>query len=146
MSVRDSWKQTQIVATVGSATIRLRIALEQKGAYVVDFLFRNKLTGNVAIIEIKTPNTRFLPTTRSLRKFVPCWVSYRADIVCQETATERVIVIENQLERTDHDHLGKLLTYAAGLKAEIVVWVETPLPGMNRPVDPAASICAAKRI
>ena len=48
---------------------------------------------------------------------------YRADIVCQETASDRVIVIENQLEKTDHDHLGKLLTYAAGLKAEIVVWV-----------------------
>ena len=42
---------------------------------------------------------------------------FRADILCRETATDNYVLIENQLERTDHNHLGQLLTYAAGLKA-----------------------------
>ncbi len=48
---------------------------------------------------------------------------FRADILCRETATENLVLIENQLERTDHVHLGQLLTYAAGLKAVTIVWV-----------------------
>lgn len=48
---------------------------------------------------------------------------YRADILCRETARDQFVLIENQLEKTDHDHLGKLLTYAAGVKAETVVWI-----------------------
>lgn len=48
---------------------------------------------------------------------------FRADILCRDTATGDWVLIENQLERTDHSHLGQLLTYAAGLKAVTVVWV-----------------------
>lgn len=48
---------------------------------------------------------------------------YSADIVATNTADNRRVVIENQLEKTDHDHLGKILTYAAGLDASTVVWV-----------------------
>lgn len=48
---------------------------------------------------------------------------FRADILCKDTATGSLILIENQLERTDHIHLGQLLTYAAGLSAVTVVWV-----------------------
>lgn len=50
--------------------------------------------------------------------------SFRADIVCTIAGEEgSLVLIENQLERTDHDHLGKLLTYSAGLQAITVVWL-----------------------
>ncbi len=48
---------------------------------------------------------------------------FRADILCKDTATDSWVLIENQLARTDHSHLGQLLTYAAGLEAVTVVWV-----------------------
>ena len=48
---------------------------------------------------------------------------FRADILCKDTVTDDWVVIENQLERTNHTHLGQLLTYAAGLGAVTVVWV-----------------------
>jgi len=48
---------------------------------------------------------------------------FRADILCKETTTDNWVLIENQLERTDHNHLGQLLTYAAGLKAVTIVWI-----------------------
>jgi hypothetical protein len=34
---------------------------------------------------------------------------FRADILCKDIATDRWVLIENQLERTDHNHLGQLL-------------------------------------
>ncbi len=48
---------------------------------------------------------------------------FRADILCKDTATDNWVLIENQLERTDHTHLGQLLTYAAGLDVVTIVWV-----------------------
>jgi hypothetical protein len=48
---------------------------------------------------------------------------FRADILCKETNSDHWVLIENQLERTDHTHLGQLLTYAAGLKAVTIVWI-----------------------
>ena len=48
---------------------------------------------------------------------------FRADLLCKDTATEHWVLIENQLERTDHNHLGQILTYAAGLKAITIIWI-----------------------
>ena len=48
---------------------------------------------------------------------------FRADILCKDTVTNSWVLIENQLERTDHSHLGQLLTYAPGLDAVTAVWI-----------------------
>lgn len=48
---------------------------------------------------------------------------FRADILCKDGYSENWVLIENQLERTDHNHLGQLLTYASGLEAVVIVWI-----------------------
>ncbi len=48
---------------------------------------------------------------------------FRADILCRNTADNTLVLVENQLERTDHGHLGQLFTYAAGLDAVTVIWI-----------------------
>lgn len=48
---------------------------------------------------------------------------FNVDIYASETGSDRKIIIENQLEDTDHDHLGKLITYASGKGADVVIWV-----------------------
>ena len=48
---------------------------------------------------------------------------FNVDIYATETGTDRKIIIENQLEDTNHDHLGKLITYASGKTANIIIWV-----------------------
>lgn len=48
---------------------------------------------------------------------------FRADLLLRDLATEGWVLVENQIERTDHSHLGQLITYAAGLKAATIVWL-----------------------
>lgn len=57
---------------------------------------------------------------------------FRADILCKNTVTDDWVLIENQLARTDHTHLGQLITYAAGLKAVTIVWIATPFTEEHR--------------
>lgn len=48
---------------------------------------------------------------------------YNVDILAEEENSGRKIIIENQLEDTNHDHLGKIITYASGHDAEIIIWI-----------------------
>ena len=49
--------------------------------------------------------------------------SYRCDILCKDELTGKNVIIENQLESTNHDHLGKIITYASGLDADVIIWI-----------------------
>ncbi|MDD4599851.1 MAG: DUF4268 domain-containing protein [Negativicutes bacterium] len=49
--------------------------------------------------------------------------AFNVDIYALEESTGRKIIIENQLEDTDHDHLGKIITYASGKGAEVIIWI-----------------------
>lgn len=49
--------------------------------------------------------------------------AYRCDIVAVDETTGIKVIIENQLENSNHDHLGKIITYASGLDAKVIVWI-----------------------
>ena len=48
---------------------------------------------------------------------------FHADILARSPLDDSLVLIENQLETTDHTHLGQIMTYLAGLDAQIVIWV-----------------------
>ena len=53
--------------------------------------------------------------------------SFNVDVLCEEEETGKKIIIENQLEKTDHDHLGKIITYASGVDAEYIIWIASKI-------------------
>lgn len=57
---------------------------------------------------------------------------YAADIVCKDSFDGTHVLIENQLEKTDHSHLGQILTYASALEARTVVWIASRFTDEHR--------------
>ena len=57
---------------------------------------------------------------------------FSVDLYGEETRSRRAVVIENQFGPSDHDHLGKLLTYAAGRDAKVAVWVASSFRDQHR--------------
>ena len=57
---------------------------------------------------------------------------FRADILCRDPVRGAFVLIENQLECTDHTHLGQLLTYAAGLEVTTIVWIAKKFTNEHR--------------
>src|SRR5688500_2479785 len=49
--------------------------------------------------------------------------SFSADILARTPGDDSVVLIENQLEGSDHTHLGQIMTYLAGLETHTMVWV-----------------------
>lgn len=95
VSLRDCWSNEATDFTPW-------LASEENISLLADALGLNEL-------EVKSQEERVGP--------------YRADILCVEAGTGRIVLIENQLEKTNHLHLGQILTYAAGLDAVTIVWI-----------------------
>ena len=57
---------------------------------------------------------------------------FRADILCKNMYDDSWVLIENQIERTDHTHLGQIFTYAAGLDAVTMVWIASRFTDEHR--------------
>jgi len=90
----------------------LRIAWESEPEHFTPWLANNlKLLGDTIGIELELESQE--------KEVGP----FNADILCKDMATNNWVLIENQLERTDHTHLGQLMTYAAGLNAVTIVWI-----------------------
>lgn len=51
--------------------------------------------------------------------------AFRCDLVANDETTGTKVIIENQLEASNHNHLGKIITYASGLDAKVIVWIVT---------------------
>lgn len=47
----------------------------------------------------------------------------RADLLCVDMNTRKKVIIENQLTKTDADHLGRIMSYAAALDAYTIIWI-----------------------
>jgi len=71
---------------------------------------------------------------------------YSADIVATDASSNTKVVIENQLEKTNHDHLGKVLTYASGLEARILIWIAKKFTEEHRQTFDYLNECASGRL
>jgi hypothetical protein len=78
--------------------------------------------------------------------------AYSADILAEEKDTDRKIIIENQLETTNHDHLGKIITYGSGFDASVLIWIfkdireehRQAIDWLNEKADTSLNIFAIK--
>ena len=71
---------------------------------------------------------------------------YSADIVATDASSNTKVVIENQLEKTNHDHLGKVLTYASGLEARILIWIAKTFTEEHRQTFDYLNECTSGRL
>ena len=71
---------------------------------------------------------------------------YSADILATDASSNSKVVIENQLERTNHDHLGKVLTYASGLEARILIWIAKKFTEEHRQTLDYLNECTSGRL
>jgi len=84
------------------------------------------LAENIALLgEVLGMDLEVVTTERSVGEFA-------ADVLARDLSTGGEVVIENQFGVTDHDHLGKLLTYASGLDATALVWISEEIRDEHR--------------
>lgn len=57
---------------------------------------------------------------------------YECDLLCRNNRDNSFVVIENQLEECDHDHIGKALVYTTGLHANTVIWIAEDFTNEHR--------------
>jgi hypothetical protein len=57
---------------------------------------------------------------------------YSLDLIGHDLTNDAVLMVENQLESTDHTHLGQVLTYASGTGATTIVWIATAFRDEHR--------------
>ena len=69
---------------------------------------------------------------------------YALDILARDLGSGSLVVIENQLEPTNHDHLGKLLTYAAAYDAKVMVWIAKKFNSTHRDALDFLNRCTGK--
>lgn len=58
--------------------------------------------------------------------------NYRADLLCKDAYSDSYVLVENQLEKTNHNHLGQILTYCAGLNVKTVIWIASRFTDEHR--------------